>query len=236
MYNKIKNIANQNGMLIALEGADGVGKTSLAKMIVEDLQKNDIDAEYIRNPGSDEVTEKIRNITKQYKMGWFSAACLFGAALKYSLDYNIVPKLDKHKVIIIDRFVRSTYIYQMFNKQFSNEGSMEFFKRISFFKDLTDQLLKGLWDIRPCFEFVLLCDPYIAWNRIHDRETSEAIDIWESQGRDYFNAIHESYEESSKKGLPYLGMNEPHVLTTTNTEPEVELGDLYYELDKIFKR
>lgn len=233
MFNAIKEEAQKHGLLIIIEGGDGVGKTSTASALVKHLLYEGIPAKYVRNPGSDEVAEKIRDITKQYKMGWFSSACLFSAALKHSLDYNIVPNLQNKKIIVIDRFVRSTYIYQTFYKAFPNEYTNDFFKRKCFFKDITDHII---WDSiagkAKYYEFVLTCPTDIAWDRVHSREKTEKVDVWESQSREYFDEIHEVYEESSRTQLPYCGMDQCTVIDSSELTPAGVAGEIMFRLEE----
>lgn len=223
---KIDMILSQNkGLLIAFEGGDGVGKTTLANALESDLTSQRIKTLYVRNPGSDEVTNKIREITKKYNLEWFSYACLFGAALKHSIETQIKPMLEENYVVLIDRFVRSTYVYQMFYHKFENESDEDYNKRLNLFRMLTEGCVKDVVTEHPFREFLIdMNEDYkTAWERIHGRETDETVDIWESQGYDYFKAIHEAYYASFIDTRKFYGMDAKYILGTLSTDEMLEV-------------
>jgi len=190
-------LSHHRGLLIALEGADGAGKTTLARNIETDLNTSGVNTLYVRNPGCDEVTNKIRDITKSYNLDWFTGCCLFMASLKQMMDNVVIPALREDKVVILDRFIRSTYIYQAFNHQFAGEKKRDYNKRLKMFKDMVNYCIAGTLESTIFYEFVILLPAADAFKRIMSRNKSkiEDFDVFESN-REYFYSIHDAYLQS----------------------------------------
>lgn len=118
-------------MLITIEGAEGSGKTSMAKYLVEQLDNLGIPAVYTREPGGTEYAEEIRTLLFSTPDLCPDAQllALFSARLHHVKSF-ILPKLDEGAVVICDRFVDTTYAYQV-----CSEGASEYL-----FKALEDNL------------------------------------------------------------------------------------------------
>ncbi|MFO5736496.1 dTMP kinase, partial [Klebsiella pneumoniae] len=48
-----------NGLFVCIEGTEGVGKTTVTKMVVEELRKRNYDVVAMREPGGTATSEKI---------------------------------------------------------------------------------------------------------------------------------------------------------------------------------
>lgn len=101
-------------MFITFEGIDGSGKTTQAKLLAEYFIKKGRDVLLVREPGSTEVGEKIRQILFDEKLSlhYMTNLYLFVAARAQLVSTVIKPALDTGKVVICDRFEDSTYAYQ----------------------------------------------------------------------------------------------------------------------------
>lgn len=97
-----------------LEGPDGCGKTTIAKEVVSQLKDQGIDAEYLREPGSNPVSELIRSILadKDIEKCRETEATLFFAA-RIEMIMRLTQRENPPKVIICDRFIHSTLVYQI---------------------------------------------------------------------------------------------------------------------------
>lgn len=102
----------KEGYFISLEGADGSGKTTGAKFLVEYLQKKGFKVHHTREPGGSDLAEKIRNLIFQNEMSGLTEALLFAAARSDHIAKVIEPKLKEGYVVVCDRYVDSTYAYQ----------------------------------------------------------------------------------------------------------------------------
>lgn len=102
-------------LFISLEGIDGSGKTTTAKLIKNRLQEDDYDVVLTREPGGNEISEAIRNVIldkKNHQIKPWTEALLYIAARKQHLDDVILPALKQGKIVICDRFMDSTSAYQ----------------------------------------------------------------------------------------------------------------------------
>lgn len=102
-------------MFITIEGPDGVGKTT----VLQGLKQIYPDALYIREPGTTEAGEHIRNIllTISQKLELPSELLLFTASFSETSAKVIRPALDKAKLVIADRWYFSTEAYQCYGNR-----------------------------------------------------------------------------------------------------------------------
>ncbi|MDR0631790.1 MAG: dTMP kinase [Holosporaceae bacterium] len=131
---------SQRGKFIVFEGGEGVGKTTQAKLLAQKLQELKQKAYVTREPGGDEIGEKIREILKSYpKIDSICEILLIFAARRDHFVKLISPLLDEGYFVICDRFYDSSLVYQGLLKNISIKDMMEL-KRISigaFEPDLT---------------------------------------------------------------------------------------------------
>lgn len=134
------SIVSQRGKFIVFEGGEGVGKTTQAKLLAQKLQELKQKAYVTREPGGDEIGEKIREILKSYpKIDSICEILLIFAARRDHFVKLISPLLDEGYFVICDRFYDSSLVYQGLLKNISIKDMMEL-KRISigaFEPDLT---------------------------------------------------------------------------------------------------
>ena len=99
--------------LITLEGVDGTGKTTHIDFIRNYFVKLGYKVECLREPGGCEVSEKIRDILFQINnMASLTELLLFCASRNELLIKCIKPALERGSIVIIDRFIDSTIVYQ----------------------------------------------------------------------------------------------------------------------------
>lgn len=108
------------GKFITLEGPEGSGKSTQAKMLIRRLNEMGIEAMYTREPGGTALGETIRNILQHDAAG--EAPCeraellLFEASRNQLVEKVIRPALDKGTWVICDRFIDSTTAYQGYGR------------------------------------------------------------------------------------------------------------------------
>jgi len=102
-------------IVITLEGGEGSGKSTILDMIREFLEGYDIDFMVTREPGGVPIAEKIRDVildVNHTEMDARTEALLYAAARRQHLIEKVMPALDEGKVVIFDRFVDSSLVYQ----------------------------------------------------------------------------------------------------------------------------
>ncbi len=100
-------------MFVCFEGIDGAGKSTQARMLLERLNAGGIAAELVADPGTTRIGHAIRQILLETDAPISPAAqmLLFSAARAELAEY-IRQKLAQNVVIICDRWLLSTLVYQ----------------------------------------------------------------------------------------------------------------------------
>jgi dTMP kinase len=96
-----------------MEGLDGCGKTTQAKLLVKNLQST-YDAVYTAEPTQGKIGKLIREycLHGKKRMSAVVEALLFAADRFEHLTYEVLPALKDGKVAISDRYVYSSLAYQ----------------------------------------------------------------------------------------------------------------------------
>ncbi len=103
------------GSFISFEGIDGSGKSTQARMLVEQLQAQGHEVVHTREPGGSAGAEEIRALVLQGDPDRWSAETeilLFTAARRDHMERTILPAIEAGKIVICDRFADSTRMYQ----------------------------------------------------------------------------------------------------------------------------
>lgn len=102
-------------MFITLEGIDGSGKSTQGRMLADRLRARGHDVVLTREPGGSPGAEEIRRLLVEGAGERWSPETellLFNAARRDHLERTIRPALDRGAVVVSDRFVDSTRVYQ----------------------------------------------------------------------------------------------------------------------------
>ena len=97
---------------ISFEGGEGAGKTTQAELLRRRLEKHNLPALLVREPGTTQLGEQVRNIIKSRDNVPAADALLFMAARAQLMNDIIVPSLNAGTTVICDRFSDSTIAYQ----------------------------------------------------------------------------------------------------------------------------
>ena len=103
------------GMFIVLEGPDGSGKTTQITRLQDYLEKNGKECLITREPGGTRIGEAIRGIilNPDYtEMSDVTEMLLYAASRAQLVNDVIGPAIEEGKVVISDRFVDSSIVYQ----------------------------------------------------------------------------------------------------------------------------
>lgn len=103
------------GRFIALEGGEGAGKSTQARLLAETLRHRGVDVVITREPGGTHGAEAIRSLLLQTEgEGWLprAEALLFAAARSDHVERLIEPSLAAGKWVVCDRFIDSSRAYQ----------------------------------------------------------------------------------------------------------------------------
>lgn len=103
------------GIFIVMEGPDGSGKSTQIALLKEYLNDMGCECLITREPGGTAIGEAIRKVilNPEYKeMSDVTEMLLYAASRAQLMAEVIVPALEEGKIVISDRFVDSSIVYQ----------------------------------------------------------------------------------------------------------------------------
>ena len=165
-------------MFISFEGIEGSGKSTQIELIEELIRAKGFQVKKLREPGTTELGEKIRNIFLEKTtetVDPITEAFLLYASRKH-LDQNFLRQnLNEGAIVIADRYADATLAYQSYGKGLDH----------NFVKLIHDssQLLS------PDLTFYMDISAELSRERISDRE----MDRMESESIDFFKKVREGY-------------------------------------------
>jgi dTMP kinase len=162
-------------MFVSLEGIDGSGKSTQAKLLAAALGPETL---LIREPGGTEAAERVRRLLADpgLELDPLAELLLFLAARADLTARVIRPALEAGREIVSDRFADSSVAYQ------GAARGLGVGEVIS----LTDAATEGLW---PDLTVLLRVDPEVGLERV------DGEDRFESEGLELQRAVAEAYEE-----------------------------------------
>lgn len=103
------------GIFIVMEGPDGSGKSTQIELLKQYLDGLGYESLITREPGGTVIGEAVRDIilNPDYKeMSDITEMLLYAASRAQLMKEVIVPALEAGKIVISDRFVDSSIVYQ----------------------------------------------------------------------------------------------------------------------------
>jgi len=174
---------------ISIEGFDGTGKSTQSKLLKDGLEKANINSIIVREPGSTNFSEKIRNIIKENtEIEIMTELLLFQTSRSELVSKVIKPNLEKGKVVITDRYTDSSIAYQGYG------GGIDI--------NLIEELNKiSTSDLTPNLTFLLDMDVKDSIERTLKRnnEENEQIDKFENKDFDFHEKVKNGFNEIMKK-------------------------------------
>jgi dTMP kinase len=107
--------AARTGFFITLEGPDGSGKSTQARMLAERLRREGHAVLESVEPGGTRIGQQIRRILldPQYsELRPTAELLLMFAARAQNVEESILPALDRGEIVVSDRFTDSSIAYQ----------------------------------------------------------------------------------------------------------------------------
>lgn len=168
-------------LFLSFEGVDGAGKSTQLKLLLEYLTEKGIDFVFTREPGGTPLGEQIRELLldpKNVGMSIITEALLFAASRTEHVNRVIRPALEAGKVVICDRFIDSSLVYQ------GLAGGLP----LSFVQQINEMATGAL---KPHRTIVLDIDPHLALQR----KSSGMEDRIEQKSLQYHQQVREGYQE-----------------------------------------
>ncbi|QEG21208.1 dTMP kinase [Mariniblastus fucicola] len=161
-------------MFFVFDGADGTGKTTQLNRLADWLSEQGHEVVTCKDPGTTELGERLREILlskSDTPIHMRSEMMLFTTARTQLVEQIVRPALQAGKVVVLDRYVLSTVVYQ------GHAGPLD----PTAIRRVNDFATDGLWPIRT---FVLDLPTEIAMQRLGD-----SLDRMESRGMAYFEKV-----------------------------------------------
>jgi dTMP kinase len=179
-FKSAPGIYSHRGVFVALEGGEGAGKSTQARLLARWLEQEGYEVVLTREPGATQVGTKLRDILLDPSTGTLSPrteALLYAADKAEHVDTEIVPSLRRGAVVITDRFVDSTLAYQGAGRQLHTE-------------DVERLARWSTADLRPHLTVLLDVPPEVGLARFEGTDRLEAEPLqFHQRVRDSFLAL-----------------------------------------------
>ena len=182
-YNKSKK-----GLFISFEGGEGVGKSTQIELLKTSLTKKNINVLSTREPGGTKEGELIRKFLVSGEINsWdsYSELLLFNALRREHINKIINPSLFKGDIVLCDRFIDSTIVYQGVG------GTINQTLLLSLHKNFC-------YDLYPDITFFLSLDPKVGLDRTLSRN-NKTENRFENMGLSYHQKIQDGFKALSDK-------------------------------------
>ncbi|MDX2186639.1 MAG: dTMP kinase [Opitutaceae bacterium] len=198
--------ASRKGILISFEGSEGAGKSTQIARLAQRIQDRGHDVISTREPGGTEIGEQIRNIivhnSKGDEMRAETELLLFAAARAQLVRETIVPALLNGTVVLSDRFLDSTTVYQGIARNLAL-GPVNQINRFA------------IGNVMPDLTVVIDVPTEVSLARIRQR-ASDLPDRMERENIDFYEKVREGYLVLAK-GMP------ERIIVVDGTQPEDEI-------------
>ncbi len=171
------------GKLISFEGSEGSGKSTQISRLAKHVQLLGREVVTTREPGGTEIGEQIRNIlvhnSKGDEMCAETELLLFTAARAQLVREVIAPALGRGAVVLSDRFLDSTTVYQGIARKLASDPV-----------NLINQFAVG--NVMPDLTVIIDVPTELGLQRIRQR-ASGLPDRMERENIDFYNKVREGY-------------------------------------------
>ncbi len=205
------------GLFITLEGPDGSGKTTILKMVEEELGNRGLDLVLTREPGGTKIGEKIRNIIldkENIDLGDETEALLYAASRAQHISELIEPTINRGGLVISDRFLLSSLAYQGVGRDLGIE-------RVKMVNDF------GLRNISPDLILFFHIDPEETLRRKTENNAGDRLEL---EGNNFHRKVYNGYKKLIK-------MYPENVVIVDATRPVEEVFKFVMEeIDKLLSK
>jgi dTMP kinase len=171
------------GLFITFEGTEGCGKSTQIKALAARLQREGQQVLQTREPGGTPLGEAVRNLLQHDEAGEGMSPeaelLLFTASRAQLTRERILPAIAKGEVVLCDRFMDSTTVYQGVARQIDSEAVAT----INRF---------AVGEARPDLTILIDLSPEVGMARVHARSNGQ-LDRMEQEAIEFFQAVRAGY-------------------------------------------
>lgn len=179
------NLLNK-GIFISFEGGEGVGKSKQVRLLADTLERLELPVRTFREPGGTKIGEAIRFITHDPTNTMLddrAEALLFAACRAQLVAEVYLPLLEKKSIVVADRYVDSSYVYQGIARGLGYEE----------IKKINEFAINGLL---PDLTFLLDLDYREGQKRRHNTVKVDRMDM---QKAEFYGKVHKAYHAMAKE-------------------------------------
>ena len=177
---------SNRGRFVVLEGVEGAGKSTQARMLGEWMEACGIPFTLTREPGGTEVGEAIRNVVQdqpELLVPPETELLLYLAARTAFVKEVALPALERGDLLVVDRFSLSTYAYQGYGRGLD----LDEVRRM-------DRFASG--GLAP--DIYLVLDLPVEEGRARQKAAGKREDRLESSGEGFLEAVGRGYRELAR--------------------------------------
>lgn len=187
----------QRGCYLQLEGMDGCGKTTQARLLAQYCTEQGIDFIHIRQPGSTALTEAIRSIVlHQPDVSVRSEFLLMFTCWVETFFTVVLPALSEGKLVISERGLASLFAYQIHGRKLTPglkiETLAELVDQITSLNEFVELISTDFHEV-----YVYLRQPIErSMANVQKRlaETGTNVDRFEQESLEFFQRVDEGFE------------------------------------------
>lgn len=172
----------KRGLHIVFEGPDGAGKSTQIELLKDYLTSEGFGVTLAREPGGTEIGKSLRKILLETDadIDPRAEALMMAADRAQDVAEVIVPNLEKGQIVLSDRYIPSSLVYQGYARNLGEKIIAE----------LSDFATNGhVPDLILCFDI----DDDLAKSRM-----DEIPDRIEKEGEEFAQFVRETYRKLSK--------------------------------------
>lgn len=176
------------GTFITIEGGEGAGKTTAIALLKEQLEQLGLKVLVTREPGGIPIAERIREVildTSHTAMDPRTEALLYAAARRQHLVEKVIPALKEGNIVLCDRFVDSSLVYQGYARGLG----MDAVEEINAF---------AVQDMMPELTFWLDLNPVVGLARITANDNRE-LNRLDQESMSFHLKVREGYRQLASK-------------------------------------
>ena len=169
-----------------MEGPDGSGKSTQIELLKKYFEENGKEVLITREPGGNRISEAIREIilNKDFtEMAPTTEMLLYASARAQLISEVIAPAIDAGKMVISDRFVDSSLVYQGLARGLGVENVYEVNKH-------------AIGDYMPDITFMFDLPAEVGLARKKDQKE---LDRMELEGLEFHKKVAEGYREMAAR-------------------------------------
>ena len=171
------------GLFITFEGTEGCGKSTQINLLAAHLQQQGQSVFQTREPGGTPLGEAIRSLLQHDAAGNNmipeAELLLFAASRAQLTREQILPALENGQVVLCDRFMDSTTVYQGVARKID--------------RDTVDRINRfAVGNARPDLTILIDIKPEMGMSRVRKRSDGQ-LDRMEREAIEFFQAVRAGY-------------------------------------------